>query len=136
MWFSKQSTTKRPDSDFHVVEVEAPRKPEELNGESRRAMATLLAHPGFLYLCAKLKQHRSFLQSELLTKRQANMTDVEFLQSGVYWCRWLEDTIRREVQQLSKPTPSPATPDEIAAFREAQRAYEMVGDELTATSGS
>ena len=117
-----------PKIEYRVVEVEKP-KPLAENLEADETIVTLAHHPGFIRLMAKLKLQRSQLETTLKRTRQADLRDVDFLQTGIFWTEWLESQVNKEVFSKKRPTPQPASELEAAAFAEASRLIEMIGAE-------
>ncbi len=110
---------------FRIVEVEKPR-PLRADEESEASVATLSAHPGFLFLTAKMRLQRSLLETTLKKSRHASMEDVQMLQSGIFWLSWIEEQVNRGVHKVSAPKPQAAFEIEEAAFREAQEQIELI----------
>lgn len=110
---------------FRIIEVEKPR-PIKVNEDSSSAVQTLSAHPGFLYLTAKMRLQRSLLETTLKKSRHASMKDVEMLQSGIFWLSWLEEQVNRDVHKASAPKAQPTFEAEETAFREAQKQIELI----------
>jgi hypothetical protein len=115
--------------DFKIVELERVPNVPELNNTNAAAVAALRDHPGFQYLLAKLRLQKALLQTTLSTKRQASLRDVEFLQSGIVWCGWLEDQVSKAVGIQNRPQARPARVPEIEAFEQLQRLIDVVGVE-------
>ena len=110
---------------FKIVEVEKPR-PVKVNEDSAGAVMTLSAHPGFLYLTAKMRLQRSLLETTLKKSRHASMKDVEMLQSGIFWLSWMEEQVNRDVHKASAPKAQPTFEAEENAFREVQKQLELI----------
>ena len=111
---------------WRIVEVEKPRPLAELDDEGRKSVRALGAHPGFIYLLAKLRLQRHALEERLRNSRHAKIQDVEFIQSGIHWCDWLASQLHRAVMESDKPA-QPAMPPETEAFEEMRRLIEAVG---------
>lgn len=110
---------------FRIIEVEKPR-PLRADEEKEASVGTLSAHPGFLFLTAKMRLQRSLLETTLKKSRHASMEDVQMLQSGIFWLSWMEEQVNRDVHKASAPKPQPAFEVEEAAFREAQKQLELI----------
>ena len=110
---------------YTIVEVEKPR-PLRADEESEASVGTLSAHPGFLFLTAKMRLQRSLLETTLKKSRHASMEDVQMLQSGIFWLSWMEEQVNRDVHKASAPKPQPAFEVEEAAFRAAQEQIELI----------
>lgn len=109
-----------------IVEVEKPRAVAELDKSSRDAVTTLGGHPGFQYLLAKLKYQRSALETQLKYNRHDDIRQVDFLQSGIYWAKWLETQLSTEVLKQKPTVVTDVTQQEFEALRE-KAPIELVG---------
>lgn len=118
----------KPKIEYRVVEVEKPRTVPE-NDEADSTIANLQHHPGFLRLIAKLKNQRSLLETTLKRTRHADIREVDFLQSGIFWANWLEAETDKHVFNKPKSTPAPALEIEREAFERAQAMLDIVGDQ-------
>lgn len=79
---------------YKVVEVRPNDKLPELGQELRESILTLPYHPGFDYIIKKFRMQRALLEHKLKNERFSSISDVEFLQSGIYWLDWLDNQIR------------------------------------------
>ena len=118
---------KKPNGTYKIVEIEKSSHLPELDSASAGAVVTLREHPGFNYLLAKLRLQRSLLQASLGTKRHKDIRDVEFLQSGIVWCGWLQEQLEKAIEISTKPAPRPAKPYELDAFEQLHRLIDVVG---------
>lgn len=112
-----------------IVEVETPRKLEAPDGSLRDAILSLQAHPGFLYLLQKLRYQRHLLEAALLTQRQANLGDVEFLQSGINWLRWLQDQLEAETKFKTRQAAQRPSVSEEATLKQVMEQFEVIGQD-------
>jgi hypothetical protein len=114
--------------EIRFIEIEAPR-PTALSKDLHESLGTLAGHPAFNYLVAKLKVQRSLLETKLKNDRHATLKDVEFLQSGIYWSRWLEDQIQTAVHKAPQASTSTAlTEEELSAFNEIRSNTVLIGE--------
>lgn len=112
-----------------IVEVEKPRPSQELSQSAQESLQTLGSHPAFQYLLAKLKLQRSMLETKLRNERHASLTEVEFIQSGIFWSRWLEDQVSKAVFKVPQlPTTVPISDEELNAFKQLQASISSVGE--------
>ena len=119
----------KPKIEFRIIEVEKPRGIGELTPDLKATLSTLSGHPAFLYLISKLKFQRSVLENKLKSERQVSLKDVEFLQSGIYWSRWLEDQVLSAVSKTPQVSGETAlTSDELAAFNQMRNSVQLVGE--------
>lgn len=107
-----------------VVEIEKPIP--HVDREAQETLSQLIVHPGFNYLLGKLKLERAKLEAILRNERHKDIKDVEFLQSGIHWTKWLEQTLNAEVGKTQQPT-RPATDEEERIFQHASHLIEIVG---------
>ncbi len=110
-----------------IVEVSTPRRLAEPDEAEREAIISLQAHPGFQFLLQKLAFQRHLLESVLLTQRQENLKDVEFLQSGINWLRWLQGQIEAEIKFKKRRVLQPPSVSEKAALEQVMDQFEVVG---------
>lgn len=110
---------------YSIVEVEKP--VTIIDPDAAASVRTLSGHPGFTYLLAKLKLQRSLLETKLKSSKHREMRDVEFLQSGIFWSKWLEDQINQEVYITPSAPQKPVGEDEAAIFERVRAAIETVG---------
>ena len=114
---------------YTVIEVEK-KHPLTETSESIEAVRTLEDHPGFQWLLSKLRLQASRLQSELLQGRHKDIREVEFLQSGIQWCGWLQsqlDLNREKYRQMR-----PAIPQEVMHFQDIESTIELIGNRTQA----
>ena len=110
-----------------VIEIERLPGVPELDAASAGAVATLQNHPGFQYLLASLRHQGALLKSALAGSRHKDIRDVEFLQSGINWCGWLQSQLEKAVGITNRPTPRPAKPTELAQFEQLLNQIDVVG---------
>jgi len=111
-----------------VVEVEKPRKLETPTSEERLAVLSLQQHPGFSALLRRLRIQRALLEAQVLHERQATLTDSEFLKAGVFWARWLEDSLQAEIKFEERAKVGPPVEVEARAFDEIRALTETIGE--------
>jgi hypothetical protein len=110
---------------FQIVEQARRDILPELTPDLREAVTALALHPGFDYLMRKFRLQRSLLEAKLRSDRFATLTDVEFIQNGIFWIDWLDN----QVKSLSKrpsSTSTFATQEEEDAFKAVQAAIEVI----------
>src|SRR5579862_5447911 len=81
-------------SRHKVIEVSVSR---QLDPEGIKAIPTLAHHPGFVALMGKLHLQRAALETKLKTTHFPDIREVDRIQGAIYWCNWLEATVRSEV---------------------------------------
>jgi hypothetical protein len=96
--------------------------------DERMAIMTLATNPGFLALVRRFRFAGEALKNKLNFERQASMDDVAFLQAGIYWCRWLDNEINREVLKTKRVVVD-AEAEEVEAFRKIDAQLERIGME-------
>lgn len=117
---------------YRVVEVEKLR-PLENTDETAREVATLRGHSGFQWLVRKLKLQAANLRHELETAHHEDMKDVIGLQSGIFWCNWLQSQVDFAVERVRSRE---ATPSEIEFFNQISSTIERIGHNPSADSSS
>lgn len=107
---------------YRIIECKPVENIPEMTPELADSIASLAGHPGFQYLTLKLQKQGEFLKDSLVNDRQKDLREVEFLQSGVQWCQWLQ----RQVASATKRSKAsrPALPEEVSAFN----SIELVGE--------
>lgn len=110
-----------------IVEIEKQLGVPELNEASAASVASLRDHPGMQYLLAKFRLQAAALKTVLTTQRQKDLNDVEFLQSGIAWCSWLQQQLDKALQIQNQPKPRPARPQELETFEELSSRIDWVG---------
>lgn len=117
---------RKPKVQYKIIEIERPRPLAQLDPEAEKTVITLQSHPGFLYLVNKLRLQRHALEMKLKHERHSNLNEVEWIQSGIFWCNWLEDQVNRMVNN-QLPSSQTALPPEATAFEEVMKLTEIVG---------
>lgn len=112
---------------FIAIEIEAPRNAGALSDESKESIKTLAFHPGFLALTARLKTQRSLLETTLKQTRLASIQEVEFLQSGIFWTKWLESQVAAQVHQVQKAAATEFSTEELQALEAIKANMQLVG---------
>ena len=120
--------------DVKVVEIEKIHGVPELDASSASAVATLRDHPGFQYLVTSLRHQAALLKTALAKNRHKDIRDVEFLQSGINWCGWLEEQISKAVGLQNRPAPRPARASELDEFERLLNQIDVVGASQQATT--
>lgn len=110
-----------------VLEIPVHKRLEPLDEDSREAVKALENHPGWRYLMGKLRLQRQFLDTKL-HERQADLRNVDFIQSGLFWTAWLDEQVRKEVEREQRPVVKKSlTNPEMEALAAAQAAIEVIG---------
>lgn len=115
---------------YKVVELEKD-SAADLDDESIKAIPGLESNPGFRAVCAKLRLQRAMLQSKLDNTHHKDIREVDFLQAGLYWSKWLENFVQAEVkkQELFDTKPRSAFDIEEREFERIAASLEVVGRE-------
>lgn len=123
-WFTGRKPSPSLIEKFTVVELEKP-TPLEESSDSISAVDSLRLHPGFNWLCRKLSIQASKLKSEIQGTRQDRLEDYYFLQSGIFWCNWLQSQVDfAHSRYLSMRA---ATPEEDSFLQSLSQSIEVVG---------
>ena len=124
-WFSREPK-KEVVEKFTVVELEKP-TPLEESPDSISAVASLQSHAGFIWLTRKLAIQASKLKAELENTKQEKLEDYYFLQSGVHWCKWLQQQVDfAHARYLSM---RPASTTETMHLQDISSSIEVIGRE-------
>lgn len=115
------------ETKYRIVEVSAPRTQAGWDKDMREVVQTLAGHPGFIALTSRLGLQASLLRAKLLNDRHPSLRDVEFLQSGIFWCSWLEQQVQTATTKMIQSQVE-AREDDEKAFRELQATIEKVGE--------
>lgn len=107
-----------------VVEVEKSPSPPE-TPESISAVESLRSHSGFQYLLKKLRYQRARLHAELDQNRHPDLRAVEFIQSGIHWCNWLQSQLNFAHERYLSMRESTAT--ESLFFDQLRSQLDLVG---------
>ena len=113
-------------ASLQIIEVERPKVVLPPAKEFRESLVALQTHPGMQYLLDRLRFQRYVLETKLRTERAVNLRDIEFLQSGLFWCNWLEQQLNL-LTQNPQPAPVAATQTELDIFNEVYSQLEKVG---------
>jgi hypothetical protein len=125
--FNKLRDLFKPVIIYKVVEVKAPRPIVRWDDHTKDAVSTLSSHPGFIALLDKLRLTKSQLESKNNTQWKKDLREADFLQSGIFWCNWLEEEIRKSTVKGSQRQYVDPLAEELAAFKELDSRIERVG---------
>jgi len=106
-----------------VLEVERPAALPDIDHET---LATLQHHPGMLYLLAKLRLQKAYLDNKLRYECQPDLRSYDMLQAGIFWASWLERQLEQELT-LKKAPPRLADPSELDTFSQVSDQLTLVG---------
>lgn len=110
-----------------LVEVPVLRTQSGWNRELRETVATLASHPGFVALTDRLALQAASLKAKLAADRHPTLRDVEFIQSGIFWCNWLQNQVAAATTRTAVRRQDAADED-IAAIKEIEATYAKVGE--------
>jgi len=112
---------------YKIVEVDKPRPHLAWDKEARETVLSLQHHPGFVILTDRLSNQAALLKAQLENTRFASKEDFEFVQSGIFWCKWLKQQVAAATTRASQTAVDAAKEDE-EAFKELQASLIRVGD--------
>jgi hypothetical protein len=120
-WLTRHSRLKSP--RYVIIETErlAP-----LTAEDEASIASLQNHPGMLALIRKCALMRAALISQLERTKHDSIRDVDFLQSGAHWLRFLEREMVAAAKVAKRKEPRLAE-DEVELFERIRAQIESVG---------
>lgn len=111
---------------YKVVEVK-DRPIQEWDKETKDAISTLPAHPGFLAVMNRLSLQRQMLNTKLSASYHKELREVDFLQSGLYWLNYIQNTVEQATKVRNAPKQLDAYDEEREAFERINAAIERVG---------
>lgn len=112
-------------NNYTVVEVEK-QSPLTESMDSISAVNSLSQHEGFRWLLKKLNIQAARLRSDLIHSRHDDIRQVEFLQSGIQWCGWLQSQL--DLAHSKFLNMRPATNAEMLLFNELNSQIELIGN--------
>ena len=111
-------------SKSYIIEVEKVTAPPE-TAEAVASVESLRGHSGFQYLLKRLRYQSARLRAELANARHEDLRAVDFLQSGIHWCDWLQSQLDfAHERYLSLRT---TTPSEEKFFEQIAAQIDFVG---------
>lgn len=128
-WLSKWMPPKVGPTSYRVVEITPAQRLgiQRTDKEIQESVATLQAHPGFIYLMQRLDIQNAALKAKLVGERHDNLSAVQFLQAGIFWSNWLRQEIARATARPIDRTKD-AYEEELEAFKEIDSLLERVGE--------
>src|SRR5882724_4996217 len=117
----------KPQIIYKVVEVKAPRPTYRWDEHTRDAVSTLYAHPGFIALVERLAITKAQLETKNNTQWKKDLREADFLQSGIFWCNWLQEQVDKSTSKGSRAKYMDPLDEELAAFKELDARIERVG---------
>lgn len=115
-------------TSYKVIEVKAPRTITAWTKETKDAVGTLAAHPGFVALTDRLNLQRQMLENKLSREYHKDLREIDYLQAGVFWLGYIQDTVAKATK-LVPPTPTAAFDEELEAFKLLDAQIERIGME-------
>lgn len=110
---------------FQVVEV--TERANNWDKETRDAVATLPAHPGFLAITKRLAAQKALIAAKLNTGYHKELREVDYLQAGIFWLSYVQDQVSKATQVKMAPRAVDAYQEEMDAFKEIDSQIERVG---------
>ena len=114
---------------YKIVEVKAPRPSYRWDQNTKDAVSTLSAHPGFVALTDRLALTKAQIESTLKQTMHKDLRQVDFLQAGLFWSQWLEEQVSKSTTKGSTRSYVDPMDEELAAFKELDSRIERVGME-------
>ena len=108
---------------YKVIELAEPARLSLSEKEFREIVPTLAANPAFVALTQRLNTQYAYLRTQL---EQNPKADLHFLQSGIYWCRWLQNQVRMATVKIPERRVDPFD-EELQAFKEIDATIERIG---------
>lgn len=117
--------------DYRIVEVKAPRPIVRWDNTTKETISTLNSHPGFVALMEKLSLTKAQLESKNNTQWKKDLREADFLQSGIFWCNWLQDEVNKSTSRGSIKQYIDPMQEELEAFQKLDANIERVGMDET-----
>jgi hypothetical protein len=95
-----------------------------LDPEGLRAVPSLKAHPGFLYLLTALQLKKAVLEARLRATLELKPHELAYLQAGIYWLGYIESVVSAQTQAQIRES-RPAQPSEQAIFDDIKRSIQV-----------
>jgi hypothetical protein len=113
---------------YQVVALKEPRT-KEWDKETRDAVATLPAHPGFLAIVNRLATQKQMVQTKLSSGFHKELREVDYLQAGIFWLDYVQEQVNKATQVKLTARPTEAYDEELEAFKQIDAQLERVGME-------
>jgi hypothetical protein len=115
----------KPLVKYKIIEVPKGRTHKGWDKNTREAVASLSAHPGFIALMEKKAFQADVLNSELKNKRHADIRSADFIQSGIFWLTWDSQQVSKALYN-TEPIYKNVEQEDMEAIKEIQSAFEKV----------
>jgi hypothetical protein len=112
---------------YKLVEVKAPLQRVQWDNNTREAITTLAAHPGFVALQQRLMLQKAQLETTLTRSVHKDLRAIDYLQAGIFWSNWLQDQIEKATVKGSSRQVNDAYDEELRAFQAIDAQIERVG---------
>ena len=88
-----------------VIEPKSTKR-TALTPEIRESIRSLFYNPGFMYLMNELAFARAFLRDQLEDNDHGSLREVDRLQIGLQWSKWIEDRAKQIAQTTESKQPA------------------------------
>lgn len=117
-----------PEVIYKVVEVKAPRMSQNWDKDTRDAVSTLQAHPGWVAIQDRLSLQKQMLGNKLAHEFHKDLRAIDYIQAGVFWLGYIQDQIAKASERPVNRVVDPMQ-QELDAFRAIDAQIERVGME-------
>lgn len=121
MWFRKGEQK----VVYRTIEVDKGVDLPPLSEELKEGLKTLQHNFAFQYLVNRLKLERAELQRQLAKGFTLDEQQLHFIQSGIFYCGWLEDTIAR-LTHIPKAAPKDVPAEVEDLFKQHADSYQFI----------
>lgn len=111
---------------YKVVEVKAPRLTQSWDKDTKDAVATLQAHPGWVAIQDRLSLQKQMLENKLAHEFHKDIRSIDYIQAGVFWLGYIQDQIAKAAERPANRVVDPLQ-EELNAFRAIDSQIERVG---------
>jgi len=116
-----------PQVIYKLVEVPKQRPSIRWDQNVQDSVSTLSSHPGFVSLMERLNLTKTQLVAKNNTQWKKDLREADFLQSGIFWCNWLEEQVSKSTIKGSQRKYVDPMQEELDAFKELDAHIERVG---------
>jgi hypothetical protein len=117
-----------PQVVYRVVEVKAPRLTQSWDKDTRDAVATLQAHPGWVAIQDRLSLQKQMLENKLAHEFHKDIRSIDYIQAGIFWLSYINEQIAKASERPANRAVDPLQ-EELNAFRAIDSQIERVGME-------
>lgn len=112
---------------YKVVEVSKRPDNKEWDKNTRDAVASLSAHPGFRALMDRFATQQAMMETKLKLSHHKELAEVNWLQAAIYWLGFADEQVNQAVKYKQPKKQLDAFEEELEAFKQIDASIERVG---------